>query len=187
MNSLTQELVHRCKKNERAAMAELFSILAPKMKGICYRYSGNTSDAEDLLQESFITIFSKINTFKEIGSFEGWARRITVNTSLNWLRKNKQLLQMTQLSSKHEAGVNNEVDDAEESEIGITTDELMQNIAQLPHGYRTILNLFAIEGYSHKEIGEQLGINESTSRSQYTRAKQALQQLFVKKKINEKL
>ena len=185
MNSLTQELIHRCKKNERSAMAELFSILAPKMKGICYRYSGNILDAEDLLQESFITIFTKIDSYQATGSFEGWARRITVNTSLNWLKKNKQLLQMTQLSYKHEAENNNEEDNTEEGIMGITNEELMKNIALLPDGYRTILNLFAIEGYSHKEIGEQLGINESTSRSQYTRAKQALQHLLMNKKMNE--
>jgi RNA polymerase sigma factor (sigma-70 family) len=178
MHIITQELIHRCKKNERAAMAELFSILAPKLKGVCYRYTGNAFDAEDLMQETFITIFTKMGSYKEEGSFEGWARRIAVNTSLNWLKKNKVILQMQALSTKHDA------EDKEDDDyiVDLHAEELMQHIAKLPDGYRTILNLFAIEGYSHKEIGEQLGINESTSRSQYTRAKKALQHMFMKEK-----
>ncbi len=177
MPIITQELVHRCKRNERAAMAELFKILAPKLKGICYRYCGNAFDAEDLLQETFIIVFTKIGSFKEQGSFEGWTRRIAVNTCINWLKKNKLLHQMYELQPKHDAEEDQEEDLAE-----LNTQELVQHIAALPDGYRTILNLFAIEGYSHKEIGEQLGINESTSRSQYTRAKKALQHLFMKEK-----
>ena len=158
-------------------MAELFSYLAPKLKGVCYRYSGNTFDAEDLLQETFITIFTKIHTYRELGSFEGWARRIAVNTSITWLKKNKLLRQMGELNERYDAE-----DSQEDDLVEVNTDELMQHIARLPNGYRTILNLFAIEGYSHKEIGELLSITESTSRSQYTRAKKALQQLFMKEK-----
>ncbi len=178
MQIITQELLKKCKKNERAAMAELFSILAPKLKGICYRYCGNTFDAEDLLQESFMIIFTKLGTYRDEGSFEGWAKRITVNTSLNWLKKNKVILQMQELNNRVEPE-----DDSEEENIAdVYAEELVNHIAGLPDGYRTILNLFAIEGFSHKEIAEQLGINESTSRSQYSRAKKALQHLFMKEK-----
>lgn len=175
---LTQELIHRCKKRERAAMAELFGMLAPKIKGICYRYTGNAFDAEDLLQETFIIVFTKLDSFKEEGSFEGWVRRIAVNTSINWLKKNKVIQQMQELNGKNEMIEENN----EETLEDIHGNELMQHIAQLPEGYRTILNLFAIEGMSHKEIAGQLGINESTSRSQYARAKKALQHLFMKEK-----
>jgi RNA polymerase sigma-70 factor (ECF subfamily) len=175
---LTQELIHRCKNKERSAMAELFRILAPKIKGVCYRYTGNAFDAEDLLQETFIIVFTKIDSFKEEGSFEGWARRIAVNNCINWLKKNKVTLQMQELNNKNEMVEEEEEENLEE----VHGNELMQNIAQLPEGYRTILNLFAIEGFSHKEIASQLGISESTSRSQYTRAKKALQQLFTKEK-----
>lgn len=178
MNIITTELIKKCKKNERTAMAELFSILAPKLKGICYRYCGNTFDAEDLLQESFIIIFTKIGSYRDEGSFEGWAKRIAVNTSLNWLKKNKVILQMQELNSKIES----EEDVEEDNIVEMYSEELMTHIAGLPDGYRTILNLFAIEGLSHKEIAEQLGINESTSRSQYARAKKALQHLFMKEK-----
>ncbi len=178
MQIITQELIKKCKKNERTAMAELFSILAPKLKGICYRYCGNSFDAEDLLQESFIIIFTKLGTYRDEGSFEGWARRITVNTSLNWLKKNKVILQMQELNNRIEA----EEEEEEENIADVHSEELVNHIACLPDGYRTILNLFAIEGLSHKEISEQLGISESTSRSQYTRAKKALQHLFMKEK-----
>lgn len=178
MQLIGPELIHKCKKKERAAMAELFGILAPKIKGVCYRYSGNEFDAEDLLQETFITIFTKIDSFKGEGSFEGWAKRIATNTSLNWLRKNKVILQMQELNYK------TDLEEEEEGEnlMDIHAEELVNCIANLPDGYRTILNLFAIEGFSHKEIAAQLGISESTSRSQYTRAKKALQHLFVKEK-----
>jgi RNA polymerase sigma factor (sigma-70 family) len=182
MQIITRELIHKCKKNNQAAMAELFSKLAPKLKGICYRYCGNAFDAEDLLQETFITIFTKISSYQEQGSFEGWAHRIAVNTSLNWLRKNKVFFQMLELNNQHDQEDNHENDPVSDIHI----EGLIQHIAQLPDGYRTILNLFAIEGYSHKEIAEQLGINESTSRSQYTRAKKVLQQRFMKEKDHEK-
>ena len=175
---ISEELIHKCKKNERAAMAELFRLLAPTVKGICYRYSGNVSDAEDLLQETFITVFTKIHTFKMQGSFEGWVRRIAVNNSLNWLKKNKNVLQSYPMKPQYDI----EEDQEEDSLVEEHQADLMKHIASLPDGYRTILNLFAIEGLSHKEIGEQLGINESTSRSQYTRAKRALQHLFAKEK-----
>jgi len=178
MQLISTELIQKCKKNERAAMADLFGILAPKLKGICYRYCGNEFDAEDLLQESFIIIFTKISTYKGEGSFEGWTKRITTNTCINWLRKNKVILQMQELSYKTEV----ENEEEEESLVDLHSEELVNFIASLPDGYRTILNLFAIEGFSHKEIAEQLGISESTSRSQYTRAKKALQHLFVKEK-----
>jgi RNA polymerase sigma factor (sigma-70 family) len=178
MQIISAELIQRCKKNERAAMAELFGLLAPKLKGVCYRYSGNAFDAEDLLQETFILVFTKIDTYRDHGSFEGWARRIAVNVSLNWIKKNKTVQQMYELGNKHDA----EDVDEEESLSDVHADELVKHIAGLPDGYRTILNLYAIEGFSHKEIGEQLGINESTSRSQYARAKKALQQLFMKEK-----
>jgi RNA polymerase sigma factor (sigma-70 family) len=178
MDIVSQELIKGCKQNERTAMAELFRMLAPQLKGICYRYCGNTFDAEDLLQESFIVIFTRIGDFKGLGSFEGWAKRIAVNTCLNWLRKNKQFHQMYDLEQVHNLESDSQEDDLSE----VNTNELIQQIAKLPDGYRVVLNLFAIEGHSHKEIAGMLGITESTSRSQYTRAKKALQHLFMKEK-----
>jgi RNA polymerase sigma factor (sigma-70 family) len=180
--NITEDLINRCKKKEQVAMAELFRILAPKIKGICYRYSGNKADAEDLLQESFILIFTKISSFKSEGSFEGWARRITVNRNLNWLKKNKLHHTSADFISNED-----QEEEFDEEKPGISPDELMMNIAKLPDGYRTILNLYAIEEFSHKEIGEKLGISESTSRSQYARAKKKLQQLLVKEKSNERI
>jgi RNA polymerase sigma factor (sigma-70 family) len=181
---ISQELIRNCKKQEQAAMAELFNMLAPVLKGICYRYCGNLHDAEDLLQESFIIIFTKIGSYKGEGSFEGWAKRITVNTNLNWIKKNKN--QLIGLPVNPTAEPQEENDENEEL-AGIHTKELMRCIAQLPDGYRTIFNMYAIDELSHKEIGEKLGISESTSRSQYTRAKKNLQQLLLKENKNEKI
>src|SRR5688500_12613279 len=124
MDIVSQELIKGCKQNERTAMAELFRVLAPQLKGICYRYCGNTFDAEYLLQESFIIIFTKIGDFKGQGSFEGWAKRIAVNTSLNWLRKNKQVHQMYDLDKVHHLESDQQEDDLRE----VNTNELIHQI-----------------------------------------------------------
>ena len=137
---------------------------------VCLRYADNREMAEDFLQDGFIKIFSSIRSYSYEGSFEGWMRRIFVNTALEALRKNDLLrngVELDALEPQQEADYS-----AVEK---ISADELMELIAQLPRGFRTVFNMFAIEGYSHREIAETLNINESTSRSQYTRAKRLLQ------------
>lgn len=158
-------------------MSAIYQQLAPKLKGVCYRYTGTLENAEDLLQETFIIIFTKIDSYKEDGSFEGWCRRIAVNTCINWIRKNKQTNQMTELNpnTAEEEDVNIE------TLYDIDTNKLMEAITKLPDGYRTILNMFALENYSHREIANTLGINEATSRSQYARAKKLLEKLLSPK------
>ena len=134
------------------------------------RYADNREMAEDFLQDGFIKVFSSIRSYSYEGSFEGWMRRIFVNTALEALRKNDLLrngVELNALEPQQEADYS-----AVEK---ISADELMELIAQLPPGFRTVFNMFAIEGYSHREIAETLNINESTSRSQYTRAKRLLQ------------
>ena len=172
---IPEELIDGCRRQKQAAQAELFRLLAPRLMGVCYRYSGSREDAEDLLQESFVLIFTRIDSYRSAGSFEGWARRIAVNVALNWLKKNKKIKEQVEFEQRHEKFLPGE---EEEPEFPIQRDELMEQIARLPEGYRTILNLFAIEEFSHKEIADQLGITESTSRSQYTRAKRALTDLI---------
>ena len=137
---------------------------------VCLRYGSNRETAEDLLQEGFIKVFSAIGSFEGSGSFEGWMRRIFVNTALEYLRKNDILKESVEID-------NTEVlQEGDYSAIErISADELMELIAELPPGFRTVFNMFVIEGYSHKEIGDALGITESTSRSQLTRAKRLLQ------------
>lgn len=171
---IPEELIEGCRRQKPAAQGELFRLLSPRLMGVCYRYAGSREDAEDLLQESFVLIFTRIDSYRNAGSFEGWARRITVNVALNWLKKNKKIREQVEFEQRHERYLPGE---DEEPEFPIQHAELMEQIARLPIGYRTILNLFAIEEFSHKEIAEQLGITESTSRSQYTRAKRALTEI----------
>lgn len=171
MKLTADEIIEGCKQGKQLAQSELFRLYAPKLLGVCYRYAGNREAAEDLLQDTFVKIFKNIQSYRGDGSFEGWMRMIAVNTCLSWIRKNKNLAREIEWSQKHEKIL----DEPEEQEpYPISTDELMKHISTLPDGYRVVLNLFAIEGFSHKQIGEQLGISESTSRSQYTRAKSVL-------------
>ena len=155
-----KELIEACKNNDVRAQKLLYETFARKMMSVCLRYADNREMAEDFLQDGFIKVFSSIRSYSYEGSFEGWMRRIFVNTALEALRKNDLLrngVELNALEPQQEA------------------DELMELIAQLPPGFRTVFNMFAIEGYSHREIAETLNINESTSRSQYTRAKRLLQ------------
>lgn len=139
------------------------------MFGVCLRYVSNRVIAEDLLHDGFITVFSKVSSFRGDGSFEGWLRRIFVNTALGYLRKNNIIDDSEQIDALQPFSS----DDASAIEQ-MAESELLQCIRQLPNGYRAVLNLFAIEGYSHKEIATLLNISEGTSRSQYLRAKKFL-------------
>jgi RNA polymerase sigma-70 factor (ECF subfamily) len=179
---MTEEAIFQgCLKNQAAAQRELFNRFSPKMLAVCYRYAHNREDAEDMLQEGFIKIFSQIHTFQNKGAFEGWVRRIVVHTCINHLKKNKRFHESVDLIYATSIQVR------EESVPSIVqAKQVVECIRLLPIGYRTVLNLYAIEGYSHKEIGEMLDIEESTSRSQYTRAKQMLEEVLIRKKIIQK-
>lgn len=169
-----QQLIEGCQRGDRRAQKELYELYSRKMMGVCLRYVNDRETARDLLQDGFVKIFTSIGSFSGIGSFEGWMRKIFVNCALEYLRKSDVLREATDLDNTAEL-VN-----ADSSVISdISAAELMNMVKELPAGFRTVFNLFAIEGYSHKEIAEMLDITDSTSRSQYTRAKQLLQ-----KKIN---
>lgn len=169
-----QQLIEGCQRGDRRAQKELYELYSRKMMGVCLRYVNDRETARDLLQDGFVKIFTSIGSFSGIGSFEGWMRKIFVNCALEYLRKSDVLREATDLDNTAEL-VN-----ADSSAISdISAAELMNMVKELPAGFRTVFNLFAIEGYSHKEIAEMLDITDSTSRSQYTRAKQLLQ-----KKIN---
>lgn len=176
---MTEEAIFQgCLKNQAAAQRELYNRYSPKMLAVCYRFAHNREDAEDMLQEGFIKIFSQIHTFQNKGAFEGWIRRITVHTCINHLKKNKRFNESVDIIYASNIQVR------EESVPSIVqAKQVVECIRMLPIGYRTVLNLYAIEGYSHKEIGEMLDIEESTSRSQYTRARQMLEEILIKKKI----
>ena len=137
---------------------------------ICIRYMGNRALAEDVLQDGFVTLFSKLDTFSGEGSFEGWARKIFVNTALMSLRKSDILKESDDIDSAWDVS-----SDSPTVFENLGYEELMKMIASLPSGFRTVFNMYVIEGYSHKEIGESLGISENTSRSQLQRARVMLQ------------
>lgn len=175
-----EDTIEHCRHGDRGAQRELYKALSPKMFSLCIRYMGDRMEAEDILQEGFVTLFTKLDSWKGEGSFEGWARRVFVNTALMSLRK-KDLLKMGEdldsaknLSSDMPTQI---------QELGYK--ELMQLVASLPAGYRTVFNMFVIEGYSHKEIAESLNISSVTSRTQMQRARLMLQDL-IRKKSNAK-
>lgn len=145
-------------------------MLAPKMLSVCLRYAGSREVAEDLLQDGFVTLFTKLDTYKGDGSFEGWARRIFVTTALMYLRKKDAMKDTMDLENARSlsSDISTQIED-----IGYK--ELMDLISQLPPGFRTVFNLAVFDGYTHKEIAEELGITESTSRTQLSRARIWLQ------------
>ncbi len=173
-----EAILQGCLKNQPAAQQELYSRYSPKMLSVCYRFARSREDAEDMLQEGFIRVFTQIHQFQSKGSFEGWIRRIIVHTCINHLKKYKKF--------------NDSVDIAQAQTMQVREDsvpsiiqakQVVECIRMLPIGYRTVLNLFAIDGYTHREIAGMLDIEESTSRSQYTRAKAMLEQILIQKKI----
>ncbi len=170
------QLIEKCKKQDRAAQKILYDRYAGLMLAICMRYVYERSEAEDILQEGFLKIFLKIGEFEGRGSFEGWLKRIFVNTAITHYHK----------SSKHNKN-HYEISDVQENkfekqkynEAEFTRDELFNVVNSLPEGYRIVFNLYAIEGYKHKEIGKLLKIDINTSKSQYSRAKK-----LIRKKLN---
>lgn len=176
---MTEEvLLQGCLKNDATAQQELYQRYSPKMLSVCYRYAKNREDAEDMLQEGFIKVFSQITKFENRGSLEGWILRIIVHTCINHLKKNKKFNEHVEL-----AYAGNIIIREDYIPSIIQAKQIVETIRTLPIGYRTVLNLYAIEGYSHKEIGQLLDIEESTSRSQYTRAKNMLEEILVNKRI----
>ena len=176
---MTEEaILSGCLQNDAGAQRELYTRYRPKMLSVCYRFAHNREDAEDMLQEGFIKVFSQVHTFQNKGAFEGWVRRIMVHTCINHLKKNKKFNESVDLIHANGMQVR------EESVPSIVqAKQIVECIRLLPLGYRTVLNLYAIEGYSHKEIAGMLDVEESTSRSQYTRAKQMLEDILVRKNI----
>jgi RNA polymerase sigma-70 factor (ECF subfamily) len=181
----TEEIIEKCKRNDREAQKLLFETYSPVLFGICLRYARDKFEAEDTLQDGFLKILNKISDFNGTGSFEGWMKRIIINTAITNYHKNK----------KH--NLNLDIEEIQETNIegtsyngsDYTAEELLKIVNTLPEGYKIVFNLYAIEGYKHKEIAEQLNIDINTSKSQYSRAKKLLRkklELFSKIKINER-
>ena len=164
------KLIDACIKGDRASQKALYDRLAPRMFPLCMRYIVDREAAEDVLQDGFITLFTRLKDFKGEGSFEGWARKIFVTTALMELRKKDALKMSEELET-----VRGMKADLPSQGQNIGYKELMKLVMELPTGFRTVFNMYAVEGYSHKEIGEILGISESTSRTQLSRARTLLQ------------
>lgn len=171
-----QQIIALCRQNDRSAQKALYDSLSPKMYAVCLRYMPDRGSAQDVLQDGFLTLFSKLDTYSGDGSFEGWARKIFVNTALMALRKADILKQSEDIDAAWDVS-----SDGTSAVQDITYKELLSLIAGLPTGFRTVFNMFVIEGYSHKEISEALGITEATSRSQLQRARVILQSRIKKR------
>ncbi len=165
-----QQLIDLCIKGDRIAQRAIYDRLAPRMFSVCIRYVCDRMVAEDILQDGFITLFSKIGSYKGDGSFEGWARKIFVNTALMYLRKKDALKMSEELENAR-----NLSSDLSSQMQNIGYKELMKLITSLPAGFRTVFNMYVIEGYSHKEIADMMSITETTSRTQLSRARLWLQ------------
>ena len=175
-SSSPERLVPACKEGDRKAQKQLFDTLAPKMMALCLRYMGNREDAEDVLQEGFITLFKKLDSYTGAGSFEGWARKIFVNTALMHLRKTDALSLGEDIQEAR--GLFTE-EATPVQKMGYA--ELMRMIGELPPDARTVFNMYVLEGYSHKEIAKELGCTEATSRSKLQRARIRLQEMIKEK------
>lgn len=176
-----QQIIAGCKEKKGDAQKALYEKYARLMFGICLRYTSDEETAKDLLQEGFIKVFNHIHSFQDKGSFEGWLKRIFINQALENIRKSKVNLQMSDNIQDIPDVVDN---NTEERMYDISEADLLQMIRELPKGYATIFNLYAIEDLSHKEIARMLNISEGTSRSQYVRARQILQEkvkMYIKK------
>ena len=174
-----RELIKACKKQDTNAQRELYETFAPRMMGLCMMYCKNSDAAQDMLHDGFIKVFTQIKKYSGHGSFEGWMRRVFVNTILEQFRKEKRELQ---LISEMEIVAEKVVDENLEQLFNdsITEETLLKMIQELPDGYRTVFSLYVFEDMPHREIAKKLGIKEAASRSQYSRAKSVL-----KDKINE--
>ena len=173
------DLIEGCMKGNRQMQYELYERFSSKMFGVCLRYAANTEEAEDILQEGFIKIFKKMGSYRGDGSFEGWIRRIFVNTAIEQFRKKTYLQPITEQEEGTIEGKYISVLDH------LAEKDIIQLIQKLSPGYRTVFNMYVIEGYTHKQIAEALGISEGTSKSQLSRAKLILQDL-VKSYIDKR-
>ena len=168
-----EQIVEKCKAGDKKAFTFLYNTYAPKMLGVCFRYAKTREEAEDMLQEGFVRLFQKIDTFKGSGSFEGWIRRVIVNTAINYYK--------TQIKYNTTLNVENNdftfVDREQTEESGgseIPQKILMEMIKQLPDGYKMVFNLYVLDGYTHQEIADILDVSINTSKSQLSKARKML-------------
>jgi RNA polymerase sigma factor (sigma-70 family) len=170
-NITESDLLKGCLEGNRRMQEELYRRFSPRMYGVCLRYAGKAEEAEDILQEGFIKVFKKMDSFRGDGSFEGWMRRIFVNTAIEHFRRKRYLMPVTEKEENTlEGKYTSALDD-------LGAKDVLALIQELSPGYRTVFNLYVVEGYTHKEIADMMGISEGTSKSQLSRAKVILQDM----------
>lgn len=168
-------LLENCIAGNRKSQKDLYDLYSPKMFSVCLRYSKNQMDAEDILQDGFVKLFNNLHRFRGEGSFDGWVRRIFVNTAIEHIRRKN-------LNTTGGEGLENTIADKHRNALdNLYEKDIIKTANTLSDGYRTVFNLYAVEGYSHKEIAAQLGITESTSKSQFSRAKAILRNMLQHK------
>lgn len=188
-----EKIIKGCRRYNKSAQRNLYELYAPKMKGICFRYIGDIDTTKDIVQEGFIKVFSNIKKFDQKGSFDGWIKRIFINTAISYLRKNKQknlhlcfdevneasLLDLEDNSNERELNLNPGNSKKENVELvksaDLSQNELMEALQNIPENFRIVFNLFCIEKIRHEEIAEMLGIEVATSRSRLSRARNLIQ------------
>lgn len=170
MKLVSEQLIKDCQQGKRQAQKAIYELLAPKMYAVCLRYTRNQTEAEDCLQDGFVKVFSRIGDFRFEGVFEGWVRRIIVNTVIEQFRKKPQAKGYDALENLSDEPLHEDMDVG-----GLNAAFLMELILELPPQYQMVFSLYAIEGYPHEEIAQKLGINVGTSKSNLSRARKWLQ------------
>jgi len=168
-----KQLIEKCLERNALAQKQLYDMYSKRLYGICLRYCHSEEEAQDILQDSFVKIFTKLDTFQYSGSFEGWLRRIVTNTAIEYYRKKIELVNVEEINASPYLSA--------EEEHSLEVEDLLKMIQEMPDGYRVIFNMYAIEGYSHAEISQKMGISEGTSKSQLSRAR-----IFLQKKMEQK-
>jgi RNA polymerase sigma factor (sigma-70 family) len=169
------ELIEGCQLGKRKAQEILYKLFAGKMLGVCMRYATDKMEAEDMLQNGFIKVFDKMKDFRGEGAFEGWVRRIMVHAAIEYYRKHHKMMQLVEMDLAGEEQSVNAV-----AASSLEAKDLLAMIQTLPPGYRLVFNLYALEGYAHKEIGEMLNMSEGASKSQLSRARTILKEMVTK-------
>ena len=174
-----EQLVIKCLEKDTLAQKQLFEFYSRRMMGVCLRYSKDSDEAQDVLQMGFIKVFEKLDMYNHKGSLEGWIRKIIVNTALDNIRKNKKLMNNVDIEK-----VDYQLHNYNENAIDVlSAQDLLKVIQSMPTGFKTVFNMYVIEGYSHKEIAAELNISVNTSKSQFSRARAYLQKILIKEKI----
>jgi len=178
-NKQLQEIIEGCIEGRRKDQHRFYNYFAGKMMGVCLRYAQNQAEAEDILQDGFVKVYGNIHKYQPYGSFEGWVRRIFVNTAIEYYRQRRRFV-ISDIELE-----NSDFEFKDDVVDSMSAQEILKLISRMPDGYRMVFNMYAIEGFSHKEIAEELSISIGTSKSQYSRARTYLQKMLAAQETTE--